>query len=45
MKIIIFIRGKKILDTIFDYIEVCIKGEDNQDVIIKDLFQISLCIS
>ena len=38
-------KRKRILDTTFDYIEVCIKDEDNQNVIIKDLFQISLYIS
>ena len=45
MKLIIFINGKKILDTSFDYIEVCIKDEDNEDIIMKDLFQIGLYIS
>ena len=38
-------KRKKILDTSFDYIEVCIKDEDNEDVIMKDLFQIGLYIS
>ena len=38
-------KRKKILDTNFEYIEVCIKDEDNEDVIMKDLFQISLYIS
>ena len=38
-------RRKKILDTSFDYIEICIKDGDNEDVIMKDLFQISLYIS
>ena len=38
-------KRKKILDTSFDYIEICIKDEDNEDVIMKDLFQISLYIS
>ena len=38
-------KRKKILDTSFDYIEVCIKNENNQDVIMKDFFQISLYIS
>ena len=36
---------EKILDTSFDYIEICIKDEDNESVIMKDLFQISLYIS
>ena len=36
---------KKVLDTTFDYIEICIKDEDNKDVIMKDFFQISLYIS
>ena len=38
-------KRKKILDTTFNYIEVCIKYENNEDVIMKDLFQISLYIS
>ena len=38
-------KRKKILDTTFNYIEVCIKNENNEDVIMKDLFQISLYIS
>ena len=38
-------KRKKILDTSFEYIEICIKDEDNEDVIMKDLFQISLYIS
>ena len=38
-------RRKKILDTSFDYIEICIKDGDNENVIMKDLFQISLYIS
>ena len=33
------------LDTTFDYIEICIRDEDNENVIMKDLFQISLYIS
>ena len=38
-------KRKKILDTSFKYIEVCIKNENNEDIIMKDLFQISLYIS
>ena len=38
-------KRKNILNTTFNYIEVCIKNEKNQDVIMKDLFQISLYIS
>ena len=38
-------RRKKILDTTFDFIEVCIKNENNEDVIMKDFFQISLYIN
>ena len=37
-------KRKKILDTTFNYIEVCIKNENNEDVIMKDLFQISVFI-
>ena len=36
---------KKILDTSFNYIEVCIKNENNENIVMKDLFQISLYIS
>ena len=38
-------KRKKILDTSFNYIEVCIKNENNEDIVMKDLFQISLYIS
>ena len=38
-------KRKKILDTTFDFIEICIKNENNQDVIMKDFFQISLYIN
>ena len=36
---------RKKLDTSFNYIEVCIKNENNEDIIMKDFFQISLYIS
>ena len=38
-------KRKKILDTSFNYIEICIKNEKNQDIIMRDFFQISLYIS
>ena len=38
-------KRKRILDTSFNYIEVCIKDENNQDIVMKDFFQISLYIS
>ena len=38
-------KQKRILDTSFNYIEVCIKNEKNEDIVMKDLFQISLYIS
>ena len=38
-------KRKNILNSTFNYIEVCIKNENNEDVIMKDLFQISLYIS
>ena len=38
-------KRKNILNTTFNYIEICIKNENNEDVIMKDLFQISLYIS
>ena len=44
-KIIIIINEKKILDTSFNYLEICIKNENNEDIVMKDFFQISLYIS
>ena len=38
-------QRKKILDTNFNYIEVCIKNQKNEDITMTDLFQISLYIS
>ena len=38
-------KRKKILDTSFNYIEVCIKNQKNEDIIMTDLYQISLYIS
>ena len=38
-------KRKKILDTSFNYIEVCIKNQKNEDIIMTDLFQISFYIS
>ena len=38
-------KRKRILDTSFNYIEVCIKNEKNQDISMNDFFQISLYIS
>ena len=38
-------KRKKILDTSFNYIEVCIKNQKNEDITMTDLFQISLYIS
>ena len=38
-------KRKRILHTSFNYIEVCIKNENNEDIIMKDFFQISLYIS
>ena len=38
-------KRKKILDTLFNYIEVCIKNQKNEDIIMTDLFQISFYIS
>ena len=38
-------KRKKILDTTFDFIEVCIKNENNADVIMKDFLQISFYIN
>ena len=38
-------KRKRILDTSFNYIEVYIKNENNQNIIMKDFFQISLYIS
>ena len=38
-------KRKKILDTSFDYIEVCVKNQKNEDIVMTDLFQISFYIS
>ena len=38
-------KRKKILDASFNYIEVCIKNENNENIVIKDFFQISLYVS
>ena len=38
-------KRKKILDTSFNYIKICIKNENNKDIIMKDLFQLSIYIS
>ena len=38
-------KRKRILDTSFNYIEVCIKNQKNEDIIMTDFFQISFYIS
>ena len=38
-------KRKNILNTTFNYIEICIKNEKNEDIIMTDLFQISLYIN
>ena len=38
-------KRKRILDTSFNYIEVCIKNQKNENIIMTDLFQISFYIS
>ena len=38
-------KRKKILDTTFNYIEVCIKNQKNEDIIMTDLFQIFFYIN
>ena len=38
-------KRKNILNTMFNYIEICIKNEKNEDIIMTDLFQISLYIN
>ena len=38
-------KRKRILDTSFNYIEVCIKNQKNEDIFMTDLFQISFYIS
>ena len=38
-------KSKKILNSSFNYIETCIKDQNNKPVNMKDLFQISVCIS
>ena len=38
-------KSKNILNSTFDYIEICIKDQNNKPVNMKDLFQISVYIS
>ena len=38
-------KSKKILNSSFDYIEICIKNQNNEKIVMKDFFQISLYIS
>ena len=38
-------KSKNILNSTFDYIEICIKDQNNRTVNMKDLFQISVYIS
>ena len=38
-------KSKKILNSTFNYIEICIKDQNNKPVNMKDLFQISVYIS
>ena len=38
-------KSKNILNSSFDFIEICIKDQNNKPVIMKDLFQISVYIS
>ena len=38
-------KRKKILDSSFNYIEICIKNENNENIVMKDFFQILLYIS
>ena len=40
-----YYKRKKKLDSTFNYIEICIKNENNQDIVMKGFFQISLYIS
>ena len=38
-------KNQKILETEFDYIEVCIKNQNNQNIALKDFYQVSIYIS
>ena len=38
-------KRNRILDTSFNYIEVCVKNQKNEDIVMTDLFQISFYIS
>ena len=38
-------KRKNILNSTFNYIEICVKNQKNEDIIMTDLFQISLYIS
>ena len=35
-------KRKNILNSTFNYIEICVKNENNENIIMKDFFQISL---
>ena len=38
-------KSKKILNSTLDYIEICIKNQNNEKIEMKDFFQISVYIS
>ena len=38
-------KRKNILNTTFDYIEICIKNENDEDIVMTDFFQINFYIS
>ena len=38
-------KRKKILNTYFDYIELCVKNQNNENINLKDFYQISIYIS
>ena len=44
MIILIYITKKKILDTDFNFIEICIRNQDNKNTKLTDFFQISVYI-
>ena len=38
-------KRQKIMETDFDYIEICIKNQDNRNIELKDFWEISLYIN
>ena len=41
---IVYIKNKKILESDFNFIEICIRNQDNKNIELKDFWQISVYI-